>query len=80
MLIKDVSEQIVGLAYGGIVFAHKNTRETVLVAEIGHALYVLIRNGTLIDDFIAYIAIATVHGDIAVNQSTTLQFTQIVDD
>ena len=80
MFIEDVSEQVIGMADRGIVFAHKDTRETVLFTEIGDALHVFIRYGTFIDDLIAYIAIATVHGDITVYQSTALQFIQIVDD
>ena len=42
MLVEDVSEQVVGLADRGIVFAYKNARETVLFTEIGDDSYIFI--------------------------------------
>ena len=67
-----MTEQVIGLANGGIVFANEDTSIVVGLTKFGDSLHILCWDMAFVDYLVAYIAIATVHGNIAVYQSTAL--------
>ena len=80
MFIENVTEQVVRLTNGCIVFAHENTRIVVGLAKLGNGLHILCRDMAFVNYFVAYIAISAIHGDVSVYQASALKFAQIIDD